>query len=359
MASILIVDPAKQMHDSLGTVLEPFGHHVSFATNAKTALTLYKDNNPDIVITDFLLGRTDGLTLVKKLKKQDPSVTTILMNSMPDKENAIQALKAGVFDYLKKPIRVTEFMDAVNRAIESKMTVESTEPTVDNKFFSSSFCFPLIGDSKEVKAIRKQLEEMSMRRSPNLLYLQGEKWTGKRIIAESIHQNGSSNNGEFVEAECDTMEPLDAVEFLIGQDGMGGTLIKKAYQGTLFVKNVEALPLEIQSQLGNVISIVEHEVHLICSSEQSIDALMVQGSFSDQLYYRIALDIVNVPPLRDRREDIPQLVSYLLKNLPVNEGAPQPEEYSPEEMDELVNRDWPGNLLELIDEVTERANAGS
>jgi DNA-binding NtrC family response regulator len=357
MPSVLIVDDLLSIHEMLDAVIQPTGFSTSFATDGEKALVRYKAEKPDIVLADIDMKPMDGITLLKQLKLFDPNAVVIIMTAYASTESAIQALKFGSFDYLQKPFRVDELISTLKRGLEykqfsSERSGASAPPFAASK--SADLESRLIGSSPKFKKLLQQLKKLSAVKTPVLL--QGETGTGKTTVAEVLHGMGASPESSLVRIDCSLSSEANFREGLLGQGGSGGTWVKQAKGGTLFLDHLQCLPLPIQKELVSVLRATAQGFRLICTTSEDLEKLTDDGTFHDELFYRVASLPVVLPPLRDRVDDIPMLVKHFASKAtnPLFDASLL--EVTEDAMDVLKTYDWPCNLTELHQVVTKIAS---
>ena len=356
MPSVLIVDDLLSIHEMLDAVIQPTGFSTSFATDGEKALVRYKAEKPDIVLADIDMKPMDGITLLKQLKLFDPNAVVIIMTAYASTESAIQALKLGSFDYLQKPFRVDELIGTLKRGLEykqfsSERASASAPPFTVSK--SADVENRLIGSSAKFKKLLQQIKKLSAVKTPVLL--QGETGTGKTTIAEVLHAMGSSSDSTFVRIDCSLSSEANFREGLLGQGGSGGTWVKQAKGGTLFLDHLQCLPLAIQKELVSVLRATAQGFRLVCTTSEDLEKLTDEGTFHDELFYRVASLPVVLPPLRERVDDIPALVKHFASKAtnPLFDASLL--EVTDDAMEVLKTYDWPCNLTELHQVVTKIA----
>ena len=355
MPSVLIVDDLLSIHEMLDAVIQPAGFSTSFATDGEKALVRYKAEKPDLVLADIDMKPMDGLTLLKQLKLIDPSAVVIIMTAYASTENAIQALKFGSFDYLQKPFRVDELISTLKRGAEYKQFSSeraSAPPFIVSK--SADLESRLIGSSAKFKKLIQQLKKLSAVKTPVLL--QGETGTGKTTVAEVLHSIGAASESSFVRIDCSLSSEENFRDGLLGQGGAGGTWVKQAKGGTLFLDHLQCLPLPIQKELVSVLRATAQGFRLICTTSEDLEKLTDEGVFHDELFYRVASLPVVLPPLRERVDDIPALVKHFASKATNPLFDTSLLDVTDDALDVLKTYDWPCNLTELHQVVTKIAS---
>lgn len=364
---ILIVDDDAVTCELLCEVFHRQGFDVHFEQSGDAALAVMTTQEPDVIVSDIRMKtRLDGLALLDQVRRQYPKTPVVLMTAFGSIETAIRAVKQGAFDYISKPFKMDAVISTVRRALvsQSASSAEASDVTDDNEFSSS-----LIGRSSEMLAIYKMIACVSDARAPVLVT--GESGTGKELIARAIHSNGPRYKEPFVAVNCGALAETLLESELFGhvKGSFTGAFTNKrglfelAQEGTVFLDEVSETSAALQVRLLRVLQ--EREVtpvggnaamsvkaRVIAASNRDLDELCDQGQFRRDLFYRLNVINIHVPPLRERRDDIPLLVAHLLrKHSPENQPAPVVEEST---LNLLNSYAWPGNVREL-ENVIERA----
>jgi two-component system, NtrC family, response regulator HydG len=354
MPSVLIVDDLVSIHEMLEAVIQPTGFSTSFATDGEKALIRYKAEKYDLVLADIDMKPMDGITLLKQLKLYDPNAVVIIMTAYASTESAVQALKYGAFDYLQKPFRVDELISTLRRGMEfRKFQAERASTGNVPAAKASDIEGRLIGKSARLGKLIAQVKKLATVRTPVLLV--GENGTAKSAVAEILHGASGAAETAFVRIDCSLSSESNFRDGLLGQNGEGGTWVKQAKGGTLFLQHVQCLSMPMQKEMVSVLRNTAHGFRLIATTTEDLEKLVDEGKFHDELFYRVASLPVGMPSLRDRPEDIPQLV----KHYTLQSANPQFEanliEFTDDAMAVLTAYHWPGNLTELYQVVTKIA----
>lgn len=368
---VLIIDDQKSIRESMKIFFSLRGWRVETAERGFEGLDLAKKFKPDLVILDIRLPDTNGLKVLENLRIPFPHVKVIMITAYQDMESTIQAIKLGAFDYLHKPIDINEMDVAIARLEKSVMTSSTSRPDNDFQpdFVSDNESPPhIIGKTKEMKEIFKSIAVLSESRATVLI--QGESGTGKELVARSIHYYGSYRTQPFTVMDCSTLVPNLIETELFGYEKGAFTGAVKQHkgrleitgQGTIFFDEIGELPRYLQSKLlrflqerefvrvgGN--QPIKSDARVIAATNRDLRDMVRKGKFRKDLYFRLNVVTVELPPLRRRKADIPILAAYLLRkihcvtNLPLKtltEGA----------LDRLTEYDWPGNVRELENTLT-------
>jgi DNA-binding NtrC family response regulator len=346
MPSVLIVDDLVSIHEMLEAVIQPTGFATTFATDGEKALVRYKADRFDLVLADIDMKPMDGITLLKQLKIYDPNVVVIIMTAYASTESAVQALKYGAFDYLQKPFRVDELIATLRRGLEfRKFQAERAAAGPSPGIKATDIESRLVGRSAKLTKLVAQLKKLATVRTPVLLM--GESGTGKSAVAEIFHASTGGPESAFVRIDCALSTEANLREGLLGQNGEGGGWVRQAKGGTLFLQHLERLSQPVQKELVSVLRNTAHGFRLICSTSRDLESLVDEGKFHDELFYRVASLPVHLPPLRDRKEDLPLLVKHFASQAanPLFEGTLI--EFTDDALALMAAYHWPGNLVEL------------
>jgi two-component system response regulator HydG len=347
MPSLLIVDDLISIHEMLEAVIAPTGYQTTFATDGEKGLARYKAEKFDLVLADIDMKPMDGITLLKQLKAYDPTVVVIIMTAYASTESAIQALKFGAFDYLQKPFKVDELMQAMKRGLEFRRTVleRESQGTTAPAALSGDFDARLLGESQKIKRLIAQLKKIATAHTPVLL--SGEPGSGHEVAAELLHAAGTAPGSPFIQIDC-LATPLDSIRSgLLGQNGAGGAWVQEAKGGTLVLQHLQNLPKEVQPEMISVLRNNAHTCRVISTSEEDLEKLAEEGGFNEELFYRVAALTVHLPPLRDRAEDMPVLVKEATVKATSARFDPRQIEFTDQAQAAFRAYRWPGNQGEL------------
>jgi two-component system response regulator AtoC len=362
MQKVLIIDDDKLTCDFIAELLGDFKVNISTTQNPAEAIELGHESSFDLVISDInLQNRLTGLDILKNFRKYLPDSEVILISGFGTLETAIEAVREGAFDYISKPFNINEVKAVVKRALEKKQLIKENEQLrtrLDNLPSSTT----LIGSSPKMLAVYKSIASVAQSKSTVLIY--GESGTGKELVARQVHHNSPRKQKGFLAVNCGALSESLLESELFGyqkgaftganSDRIG--LFEEADGGTLFldevgdttpamqVKLLRALQEQEIKRVGGV-KTIKVDVRLIAATNQNLEELVREGRFREDLLYRLSVITINVPPLRERREDIPTLISHFLRKHNLDKRLQQ--SISQEAMDALTNYSWPGNVREL------------
>jgi two-component system response regulator HydG len=346
MSSVLIVDDLVSIHEMLEAVIQPRGFSTSFATDGEKALVRYKAEKYDLVLADIDMKPMDGIMLLKQLKAYDPNAVVIIMTAYASTESAVQALKFGAFDYLQKPFRVDELIATMQRGLEfrtfqSERVAAALAPSVKLADIETR----LIGRSPKVIKLISQVKKLATVRTPVLLI--GENGTGKTTVAEILHGATGMPDASLLRIDCSLSSDANFREGLLGSNGEGGSWVKQAKGGTLFLQHLQCLSEPVQKELVGVLRNTAHGFRLVCTSNADLEKLVDEGKFHDELFYRVASLPMQMPPVRERPEDLPLLVKHYASQAANPLFDANMLEFTPDAMAVMTAYHWPGNLTEL------------
>lgn len=368
---ILIVDDEPLVRESLGEMLSLCGYSICTAAHGKEACEILKNTKIDCLITDIKMPGMDGNELLRFAKTIHPQVATIVMTSYGSIENAVEAMKNGAYDYITKPIVDSEIKIAIERLFNQKLILEENERLKKQLHASRKESFSgIFGEDEKMQKIYNLIEAVSGSRATVLI--NGESGTGKRLIAHAIHKcNEVERNKPFVEVSCGALtESLLESELFGHVKGAFTGAIKDrtgrfelANHGTIFLDEIDAFPPSLQVKLLRVLQDGEFErvgdsktvkvdLRIITATNQNLEDLITHGKFRKDLYYRLNIIYIEVPPLRNRKNDIPILVKEFIRKHSRHKKNPQ--SIADEALAKLTKYNWPGNVREL-ENVIERA----
>ncbi|MFC1608330.1 sigma-54-dependent transcriptional regulator [Candidatus Latescibacterota bacterium] len=369
MSKLLVVDDESLMREFITESLISQGHEVDDAENGTKALELIANETYDVVLTDLKMPKVGGIDVLKKTREKLPDAKVIIMTAYGTVENAVEAMKLGAFDYITKPFSVDEILLLVKRALEF------TSLQVENRRLHSELeevcgTGSIVGSTTSMNTIFETIETVSESRSTVLIT--GESGTGKELVARAIHYSSPRSNGPFVKLNCAAL-PAELMESeLFGHEKGAFTGAVRKYSGrferadggTLLLDEISEMSPHLQAKLLRVIQEREFEpvgsadtvkvdVRLIATTNRNLTEQIGKGEFREDLYYRLNVINIHMPPLRERKGDILGLAEHFLA-MYNNENGKAIEGVSDDVMNEWTAYEWPGNVRELENAV-ERA----
>jgi len=357
MANILVVDDELSMREFLKILLEREGHETFTAADGAKAIDAFKKENFDLIISDIRMPGMGGLPLLEKIKEMDSSVPVILVTAYASPEDAVLAMKNGAFDYITKPFKVDEIKNIIKSALASTDT--APKPSVKQvKSFDN-----IIGGSPEMQKIYDLIRRIAPTHANVLIY--GESGTGKELIARAIHNHSNASENSFIPITCSAIpESLFESELFghvkgafTGANSNKVGLFELANNGSAFLDEIGELTPLIQTKLLRILQerefkpvggneIVKVNVRIISATNKDLEEEIMAGNFREDLFYRLAVVPIRVPPLRERKGDVPLLVSHFLDKYSkmFNKEVKEVSSYA---MEVLMNYDFPGNVREL------------
>ncbi len=363
MSKILAIDDDSIIRTLLTNILTKAGYEVVTAADGESGLELAISTNPDLVVTDFQMPGISGLDVVTELQRTQPGLPVILLTAHGDVALTIKSIQLGAYDFIEKPIQMQELLDVIRNGLEvsrqSRSLTEAISPEI-RKAIEDNL---LVGKTPVMREIFKNIGRISLNKV-NVL-ITGETGTGKELIARLIHFSGITREHPLIVVNCSTLN-----ESLLEHELFGYTLgafpgamndkkgkFEQAADGTIFLDEISELTDNIQTKLLRVLQELEFEkpgaddplpmtARIIAATNKDLESLVKNGKFREELYYRLKVFTIALPPLRNRTEDIPELVKHLMgklnrklnkRILKIGEGV----------LDLLQSHDWPGNVREL------------
>lgn len=370
MSSILLVEDEKILRVSLSDALRAEGYAVLPVEEGKSAMRSLEEGEFSLVITDIRLPDIGGMEILKKSLAESPSTPVIMMTGYGSIEDAVQAMRTGAFDYITKPFDLDEMLVTVSKALEIQAL--TAENILLKKEISSYYSGrSIVGDSKAIRAVFALLDKVS--RTDSTVLILGESGTGKELIASTIHYQSGRKHKPIIRVNCAAL-PEDLIEselFGYEKGAFTGAEARKpgrfelAHGGTIFLDEIGDLPPLTQTKILRVLeqrsferlggtSSVNVDVRIIAATNKDLEEEVRKGRFRDDLYYRLNVIPVTVPPLRERSEDIPLLVNTFAKRF--NDLLATSVSFSPEALALLKKYHFPGNVRELLN-IVERCIA--
>ncbi len=357
MAFVLVVDDERSMRDFLKILLEKEGHRVSTSADGFQALAILAEEEIEVVISDIKMPKMGGIQLLEAIKSKYAHIPVVMITAFAAPDDAVQAMRNGAFDYISKPFNVDELKTVITAAITNSS--ERQPPSLqDTTSFSG-----IIGQSREMRKIFEMIQRVAP--TPANVLIHGESGTGKELVAQAIHNNSKVNAATFVPITCSAI-PEDLMESeLFGHIKGSFTgaindkpgLFQEADNGTAFLDEIGELPSVIQTKLLRVLQEREIKpvggtktrrinVRIVAATNRILEDEIREKRFREDLYYRLAVVPIRMPPLRERKGDVPLLVNHFLKKYSQLLGK-EIQEISSYAMQVLMNYDFPGNVREL------------
>ena len=365
---ILVIDDEKNYLLILEAILQEEGYTVTALGDPEMALVYLEESEVDVVITDMKMPGLSGQDVLEHVRKHYPHIPVLIMTAYGSIDGAVEAMKCGAFDYITKPFANDELLLSVQKAMhlaraarENRLLRES----LADKFGKHQ----IIGKSKAMREVLTMVERVAQTRSTVLIT--GESGTGKELIARAIHYSSPRKDGPFVAVNCMSLNPGVLESELFGHEkgSFTGAVARKkgrfelAHQGTLFLDEVGELSADLQVKLLRVLQEktfervgggepIKVDIRLVAATNKDLGQAVASGEFREDLFYRLNVVNIHLPPLRERREDIPLLVAHFLEKL-AGENKCEIKSFTPEAMEYLTAYEWPGNVRQL-ENVVER-----
>jgi nitrogen regulation protein NR(I) len=359
MAHVLIVDDEMNIRRVLAAMLKREGYEATTSADGEQALAVLAKTPVDVVVTDLVMPKLGGMELLKRVSSEFPDVPVIVITAHGSVDSAVAALKAGAFDYITKPFEQEELKKVIAKAARAhdleRHDLHGAPGESDRP--------PLVGESPSMNAVHEMVARVAD--SPSTVLITGESGTGKELIAKALHRGSARRDKPLIKVNCAAI-PKDLVESELfgyekgaftGAVGSKPGRFELADGGTLFLDEIGEVPVEMQVKLLRALQESEFErvggiktlrvdVRLVAATNRDLKQLIAEGRFREDLYYRLAVVPIALPPLRDRREDIPLLVTHFVEKYNQRLGK-RVEGIEPEALELLMGYSWPGNIREL------------
>jgi DNA-binding NtrC family response regulator len=358
---ILIVDDEESPRESLRFILKD-RYEVQAMTDGASALEALRKESPDLVLLDMMMPGMDGLEVLQQVKKLAPGIPAVMVTAVTDAKHAVQAMKLGAADYLCKPFDVEEIRLVVDRTLRER-ALETEVGRLRHEVQSQYKFENIVGSSAAMQHVYALIQRL-LDADTTVLIL-GETGTGKELVARALHYNSARKEGPFIPVHCAAIpsELLESELFGHEKGSFTGALQRRigmfeaASGGTLFLDEIGEMPLGTQGKLLRAIQereirrvggqeTININVRLVCATNRNLESEVKKGTFREDLFYRVNVVPISLPPLRDRKEDIPTLVMHFAQRHAKDLNRPLPQ-FSEQAMELLVNYPWPGNVREL------------
>jgi DNA-binding NtrC family response regulator len=368
---ILVVDDEEQMRDLLAKVLERKGYQVAVCGDGTEAIAFLEKEPADLVVTDVRMPGLTGMEALRAIKELNPEIVVIIMTAFGSIDQAVQAVKEGAYDYINKPFKIDEMLLTIDKALEERSLrheVSSLRQELRTRYHFEN----LIGKSRPMQEIFGLIEQVAGSRSTVMIY--GKSGTGKELVAKAVHYNSPRSAKTFVAVNCAAIpaELLESELFGHEKGAFTGAIATKvgkfelATGGTLFLDEIGHMRLDLQAKILRALQereiervggtrTIKIDVRVLAATNRDLKKAIEEGTFREDLYYRLNVVPITLPPLRQRREDIPLLVEHFIGKYN-REFARTVKGFSAGATAALYQYDWPGNVREL-ENVIERAVA--
>jgi DNA-binding NtrC family response regulator len=361
-AAILVIDDERSICEGCRLILSESNCAVTCRMNGASGLESSREGRFDVILLDMKLPDVDGMEILRILRRECPTVRVIIMTGYSTVQNAVEAMKLGAIDYLTKPFTDDALLEAVERALEKKRLVEKNlslrKGLADRVGFG-----PIVGENPVILRLFDDVRKVAPTGSTVLIV--GESGTGKELFARAIHKESKRADRKFVAVDCSTLSPNLLESELFGhvkgaftgatQDKTG--IFELAQDGTLFLDDVANLTMETQGKLLRVLESREYkpvgasqfrktDARIVAATNRDLKGMMEQGTFRQDLFYRLNVFPIFLPPLRERKDDIPRLAYHFLKLFSEKTGK-EVEGFTDDALEVLVGHDWPGNVRQL------------
>lgn len=360
MAHILVIEDNTTMREGIIQVLETMGHDVYGAANGKEGLQYYSITHPELVITDLKMDEIDGMQVLKEIKEQSQHSLVLMITAFGTIELAVEAMQLGAFDFITKPfppdllrVKVKKALDVIQTRAENKYLRQEQMKKTSNM---------LIGKSPSIQKIQQQIEKAAP--SDSTILITGESGTGKDLLSRAVHQLSYRSNKPFVKVDCSSLNENLLESELFGHERGAFTGAHQRKQGrfeladggTIFLDEIGEIPQPVQLKLLRVLQdrsfervggtkTIHIDVRVIGATNKNLQDQITQGNFREDLFYRLNIVPIELPPLRKRKKDIPDLIDFFLQKY--NNKTGNQLAISEKAMSAFTNYSWPGNIREL------------
>lgn len=363
MKKIILIDDDKALCRSIQLQIKQKGYELSYALNGSEGLALIKEKKPDAIFTDLHLPDMTGLDILNQLKEESIDIPVIMISGYQDMKAIIDAIHLGALDYIRKPFRIDDIVNAIEKTYQKQSALEILEiGDMENRVRE------IVGSSKEVTNVVKQIAFLS--KSKVTVLIQGDSGTGKELVARALHES-STPDKPFVALNCSAVVTTLLESELFGHEkgAFTGADTRKtgklefAGDGTIFFDEIGEMSAELQAKLLRVLQEREFErvggvetiplrARVISATHRDLNELVKENKFRQDLYYRLAVSKIKIPPLSERKEDIPLLVRYLMAQISRDFRRPFTG-IEKKALKRLESHDWPGNVRELENVLTQ------
>ncbi|MGJ3522442.1 sigma-54-dependent transcriptional regulator [Nitratidesulfovibrio sp. D1] len=366
---LLVVDDDATHRNMLQTLLADWGYRTESAENGETAVTLCRESPFDLILMDLRMGELSGIGALREIRAYNPAIPILIMTAYSNVESAVDAIKSGAYDYLTKPLDFEELRLTLERALDHA-ALRDENAALKTTLAASFDPAGIIGQSPPMHRLMDMLATIAP--SEATVLVTGESGTGKELIARAIHANSQRGQGPYVTVNCAALSETLLESELFGHEKGAFTGAERrregrfqaADRGTIFLDEIGETSLPMQAKLLRAIQereiqrvgsdqTLRVDVRILAATNRDLKAEVEAGRFRQDLYYRLNVVTLHIPPLRERVEDIPPLAGHFLRRFTEKNGKPV-KGFTPQAMDRLLKHGWPGNVRELENTV-ERA----
>src|SRR3954464_11534994 len=356
---ILIIDDEQGIRAALGQLLEFEGYEVRAVGNAVDGITEYGKQRPDLVFLDVKMAGIDGIEALKKIKESDPSAIVVMISGHATIQTAVEATQLGAYDILEKPLDTDRILVTLRNALQH-LDLHEENARLKERIQSR---YEIVGKSYAIRSVIEKIDKVAG--TPARVLISGENGTGKELVARAVHSQSTRREGPFVEVNCAAIpgELIESELFGHMKGSFTGAVadrpgkFEQADGGPLFLDEAGDMSLAAQAKVLRVLQDgvvtriggskqISVDVRVLAATNKALEAEIAEGRFREDLFYRLNVVPIHVPPLRERREDIPSLVAHFVEVLTKREGV-APKSIAPEAVQRLQEMDWPGNVREL------------
>ena len=360
---VIFIDDEKSIRDALGQTLELEDYDVTLFASAKPALEMLDSQYPGVIISDINMPGINGIDFLRQALAIDPELSIILLTGHGDISMAVDAMRLGAYDFLEKPFSTDNLLDVVKRALDKRELVLENRDLRRELEAQSGPGPRILGNTPQMKQLRRILSHI--KDTPADVMIHGETGTGKELVARFLHDHSVRQNSPFVAINCGAIPETMIESELFGYEAGAFTGAQKkrigkiahANGGTLFLDEIESMPMSLQIKLLRVLEeraveplgsnkTVSLDIRIIAATKDDLKQMSDRGLFRHDLYYRLNVVSVDIPPLRERKDDIPMLFQNFTRSASTRYGI-EPPSINLEQQQKLLEHDWPGNVREL------------
>lgn len=359
MTKILVIDDERSIRNSMKDILTFEGHEVILAENGMDGLILVKTEKPDVVFCDIKMPKMEGIEVLERIKEFSRETPVIMISGHGTIDTAIEAIKKGAYDFIEKPLDLNRILITIKNATDKTQLLQETQ-TLKNKVSKK---YEMIGHSAALEKIRMMIDKVAL--SDARVLITGPNGSGKELVARQLHEKSNRRDNAFIEVNCAAI-PSELIESeLFGHEkGSFTSAVKQkkgkfelAQGGTIFLDEIGDMSLNAQAKVLRVLQEnkisriggdgdIQVDVRVIAATNKNLKAEIGKGNFREDLYHRLSVIIIDVPPLKDRKEDIEELIRHFTEEI-CTEMRIAPKSITPEAIEILTNGEWTGNIREL------------